>query len=104
VIPKTGVVKRDRKGHPLLSTTVLTIRRYSGNLLTFLLRVLHLRPEKYREHSRVQLAAALERIQALRNEVLGFDHIAARLNDEGIPSRTGRPWHGFAINPILARR
>ena len=46
-------------------------------------------------------AAALERIQALRKEGLGFDRIAARLNDEGIPSRTGRPWHGFVVNRIL---
>jgi hypothetical protein len=84
--------------------TPLTIRRYSGNLLMFRLRVLHPRPEKYRKHSQVQLAAAPERIHALRNEVLGFDHIAARLNDEGIPSGTERPWHGFVVNRILARR
>jgi hypothetical protein len=42
-------------------------------------------------------AAVLERIQALRKEGLGFDRIAARLNDEGI----GRPWHGFVVNRIL---
>lgn len=46
-------------------------------------------------------AAALERIQALRKEGLGFDRIAARLNEEGVPSRTGRPWHGFVVNRIL---
>jgi DNA invertase Pin-like site-specific DNA recombinase len=46
-------------------------------------------------------AAALERIQALRKEGLGFDRIAARLNKEGVPSRTGRPWHGFVVNRIL---
>jgi DNA invertase Pin-like site-specific DNA recombinase len=47
-------------------------------------------------------AAALERIQALRKEGLGFDRIAAQLNAEGIPSRTGRPWHGFVVNRILS--
>jgi hypothetical protein len=45
-------------------------------------------------------AAALEHIQALRKEALRFD-IAARLNEEGVPSRTGRPWHGFVVNRIL---
>jgi hypothetical protein len=42
-------------------------------------------------------ALALKRIQALRKEGLGFDRIAARLNDEGI----GRPWNGFVVNRIL---
>ena len=46
-------------------------------------------------------AAALKRIQTLRKEGLGFDRIAARLNEEGVPSRTGRLWHGFVINRIL---
>jgi len=46
-------------------------------------------------------AAALERIQALGKEGLGFDRIAARLNEEGVPSRTGRPWHGFVVNRML---
>ena len=44
---------------------------------------------------------ALERLRALRNEGLGFDRIAARLNDEHIPTRTGRPWHGVVVNRIL---
>jgi hypothetical protein len=38
--PKTGQVKRDRKGQPLPSTTPLTIRRPSDNLLMFLLKKL----------------------------------------------------------------
>jgi len=33
-------------------------------------------------------ATAVERIQALRNEGLGFDRIARQLNSEGIPTRT----------------
>jgi len=46
-------------------------------------------------------AEALERLQSLRAEGLGFDRIAARMNEEGIPTRTGRPWHGVVINRIL---
>jgi hypothetical protein len=46
-------------------------------------------------------AAALERARALRTEGLGFDRIAARMNQEGIPTRTGRPWHGVVVNRIL---
>ncbi len=46
-------------------------------------------------------AEALERMKALRAEGLGFDRIAARLNEEGIPTRTGKPWHGVVVNRIL---
>jgi DNA invertase Pin-like site-specific DNA recombinase len=46
-------------------------------------------------------AAALDRMKALRAEGLGFDRIAARLNDEHVPTRTGRPWHGVVLNRIL---
>ena len=46
-------------------------------------------------------AEALERIKALRAEGLGFDRIAAKLNEERVPTRTGRPWHGVVINRIL---
>jgi hypothetical protein len=59
------------------------------------------RPEKYREHSQVQLAGALERIQALRNEGLGFDRIAVRVNDEGFRSKAGRSQYGFVVKRIL---
>ena len=44
---------------------------------------------------------ALERLKALRAEGLGFDRIAARMNEEGIPTRTGKPWHGVVVNRIL---
>jgi hypothetical protein len=44
---------------------------------------------------------AVERMRALKNEGLGFDRIACQLNSEGIPTRTGRPWHGFVVNRIL---
>lgn len=46
-------------------------------------------------------AEAMERVKALRAEGLGFDRIAARLNEENVPTRTGRPWHGVVINRIL---
>lgn len=46
-------------------------------------------------------AAALARIKALRGEGLGFDRIAARLNEEKISTRTGKPWHGVVVNRIL---
>jgi DNA invertase Pin-like site-specific DNA recombinase len=46
-------------------------------------------------------AEVLNRIKALRAERLGFDRIAARLNAERVPTRTGRPWHGVVINRIL---
>jgi hypothetical protein len=39
-------------------------------------------------------AAALDRIKALCTEGLGFYRIAVRMNEEGIPTRTGRPWRG----------
>jgi DNA invertase Pin-like site-specific DNA recombinase len=44
---------------------------------------------------------ALNRIEALRAESMGFDRIAAKLNEERVPTRTGRPWHGVVINRIL---
>jgi DNA invertase Pin-like site-specific DNA recombinase len=44
---------------------------------------------------------ALERLKALRSEGLPFERIAACLNEEGVPTRTGRPWHGVVVNRIL---
>ena len=35
-------------------------------------------------------AAALERAKELRAEGLGFDRVAACLNEENVPTRTGR--------------
>src|SRR5215469_14183958 len=46
-------------------------------------------------------SAVLERARALRAEGLGFDRVAVRLNEERIPTRTGRPWHGVVVNRIL---
>jgi DNA invertase Pin-like site-specific DNA recombinase len=46
-------------------------------------------------------AEVLNRIKALRAEGLGYDRLAARLNAEGVPTRTGKPWHGVVVNRIL---
>jgi DNA invertase Pin-like site-specific DNA recombinase len=43
----------------------------------------------------------LVRMQVLRAEGLGFDKIAAQLNTECMPTRTGRGWHGVVVNRIL---
>jgi len=45
--------------------------------------------------------AVLARLKALRADGLGFDRIAARMNAEGLPTRTGKPWHGVVVNRIL---
>jgi DNA invertase Pin-like site-specific DNA recombinase len=47
---------------------------------------------------------ALDRLRALRAEGLSFDRIAERLNTEGVPTRTGRRWHGIVVNRILNGR
>jgi hypothetical protein len=47
---------------------------------------------------------ALDRLRALRAEGLSFDRIAERLNTEGVPTRTGRRWHGIVVNRILTGR
>lgn len=46
--------------------------------------------------------ATIERMQELRREGLAFDRIAERLNAEGVPTRTGKRWHGVVVNRILA--
>ena len=43
--------------------------------------------------------SVIERMKELRAEGLGFDRVAARLNEEGLRTRTGKPWHGFTIKP-----
>lgn len=43
----------------------------------------------------------LERLKALRATGMGFDRIAAQLNAEGVPTRTGGRWHGLVVNRIL---
>lgn len=48
--------------------------------------------------------ATLEGMKALRAEGLAFDRIAERLNEEGVPTRTGKRWHGVVVNRILTGR
>jgi len=43
------------------------------------------------------------RMKALRATGLGFDRIAARLNDDDVPSRDHKFWNGIVVNRILAR-
>lgn len=45
--------------------------------------------------------AIIERMKALRAEGLGFDRIAARMNAEGLETRTRGRWHGVMVNRIL---
>ncbi len=47
--------------------------------------------------------AAIVRMRSLREKGLGFDRIAAELNKEGIPTRSGKLWHGVVVNRILGR-
>ena len=45
--------------------------------------------------------AVIERMQELRSAGMGFDRIAAQLNNEGLKTRTGARWHGLVINRIM---
>ena len=45
--------------------------------------------------------AVIERMAVLRAAGLGFDRIAAQLNTESLPTRTGGRWHGVVVNRIL---
>ena len=54
-------------------------------------------------------SAVLQRMRALHRKPPGGDRlgpyeIAARLNQEGLPTRTGKPWAGPVVARILARR
>lgn len=44
------------------------------------------------------------RMQLLRDQGLGYDAIAAKLNADKIPTRTGSKWYGTTVHKILARR
>lgn len=41
------------------------------------------------------------RMQELRQEGLGFDRIAAALDQEGHKPRSGKQWHGLVVNRIM---
>lgn len=46
-------------------------------------------------------SVVLERMKALRASGMGFDRIAAALNEEGIRPRRGERWWGLTVNKIL---
>ena len=50
-----------------------------------------------------QIARVIDRMRTLRNDGLGFDRVAAQLNDEGFLTRKGTAWHGFSVSRILGR-
>ena len=45
----------------------------------------------------------IERIVAFRNEGLGMDKIADRLNDEGVKPRRGAKWYAMTVSRVLQR-
>ena len=45
----------------------------------------------------------IARMEALRAEGLGFDKVAAKLNEERIATRTRGRWHGVMVNRILTK-
>ena len=47
--------------------------------------------------------SSVERMRALRAESLGFDRLAAKLDEEGLRTRKGTAWQGFGVNRILSR-
>lgn len=49
-------------------------------------------------------AKALVRSQALRDEGFSFPKAAKVMNEEGIPSLTGRPWNGDNLRKLLTNR
>jgi DNA invertase Pin-like site-specific DNA recombinase len=48
--------------------------------------------------------AVIERMHALRAEGMGFDRIAAKLNEEGVRPRRGERWWGLTVNKILTSK
>jgi hypothetical protein len=45
----------------------------------------------------------IAKMRSLREKGLGFDRIAAELNDQGVPTRSRKSWHGLVVNRILLR-
>jgi hypothetical protein len=43
----------------------------------------------------------IARMLAIRAQGAGFDRIAGQLNNDGVASRSGKPWHGRVVNRIL---
>jgi hypothetical protein len=49
-------------------------------------------------------AAAPERLKSLRAKIWDLDQIAARINEDGILTRTGRSWQRVVINRLSTDR
>jgi DNA invertase Pin-like site-specific DNA recombinase len=47
-------------------------------------------------------AAVIDRMKALREQGLGYDRIAAKMNTEGLATRSRGRWHGVMVNRILS--
>jgi hypothetical protein len=45
----------------------------------------------------------IAKMRSMREKGLGFDRIAAELNDQGVPTRSRKEWHGVVVNRILLR-
>jgi hypothetical protein len=45
----------------------------------------------------------LEQMRTLRTDGVSFNQIAARLNEQPVPPRSGQCWHAFTVSKILAR-
>ena len=45
----------------------------------------------------------LEKMKTFRSSGMGYDKIAAALNEEGIQPRRGRKWHPFSVSKILSK-
>lgn len=45
--------------------------------------------------------AIVAKIRSLRDEGLSLGKIAAKLNDDGVPTKNGKQWHGSTVNYIL---
>jgi DNA invertase Pin-like site-specific DNA recombinase len=59
--------------------------------------------EAHRAAADVAYEDVLPMIHGLREEGLGLNAIAKRLNEEGIPSRRGRRWYGTTVKNVMAR-
>ncbi len=103
---------RDDPTRKLLRQMVGAIAEYEKSMIVLKLRGARQRKKEQTGHCEGRKPfghysgekPVIERMKELRAEGLGFDRVAARLNEEGLRTRTGKPWHGFTINQILRRQ
>jgi hypothetical protein len=86
--PETGKPMFDADGKPVISTTPLTIRKYSDTLLIFLLK--GARPEKYRDNlkvdSKVEVAGSLSIADVIRQR--RFERLGKTATEEALEPRS----------------